>query len=182
MKFTELILRGAHVLELEPYRDSRGFFARTWCRREFAEQGLESRLVQCNLSYNRERGVLRGMHFQAPPREEVKLVRCVRGAIHDVIVDVRPESSTFGEHAAVELTAENRRALYVPRGFAHGFQALENDTEVWYQMSEFHSPEHARGYRFDDPAFAIEWPVDPPIVKERDRNWPDFDPEAVPCR
>lgn len=179
MRFEELELVGAYLVGLEPHRDERGFFARTWCRKEFGAQGLETRLAQSSLSYNRERGVLRGMHFQVPPRAEVKVVRCVRGAIHDVIVDLRSASPTFGEHAAVTLSAEDRRALYVPEGFAHGFQALADDTEVWYQISEFHSPEHARGYRFDDPAFGIEWPVDPPLVKEKDLAWPPFDPDGV---
>ena len=176
MRFEELGLSGAYVVDLEPHRDERGFFARTWCRREFAEHGLAADLVQCNLSHNRRRGILRGLHFQIPPHAEAKVVRCVHGAIHDVVVDLRPGSATFGEHAAVELTGENRRAIYVPEGFAHGFQTLEDDTEVWYQMSEFHSPEHARGYRYDDPAFDIDWPVDPPLVKEKDLDWPPFDP------
>lgn len=177
MIFTELDLPGAYVIDLEPHRDERGFFARTWCRREFWDHGLETRIAQCNLSYNRRRGTLRGMHYQAPPHGEAKLVRCVRGALLDVIVDLRPESDTYGSHEAVELSAENRRALYVPRGFAHGFQALEDDTEILYQMSEFHAPEHARGYRYDDPAFGIEWPVEPPVVKDRDLEWPAFDPD-----
>lgn len=176
MRFEALRLEGAHVVVLEPHLDERGFFARTWCRREFEERGLEARLVQCNLSLNRRRGIVRGMHLQVPPRAEAKVVRCLQGAIHDVIVDLRTNSPTFGEHAAVRLTAENRRALYVPEGFAHGFQALEDDTEVWYQMSEFHSPEQARGFRFDDPAFGIEWPIDPPLLKDRDLAWPAFDP------
>lgn len=179
MIFTELDLPGAHLVELEPHRDQRGFFARTFCRREFGERGLETRVAQCSLSHNRKRGILRGMHYQASPRQEVKLVRCVRGALHNVIVDLRPDSPTFTEHVAIELTARNRQALYVPEGFAHGFQALEDDTDVHYQISAFHSPEHVRGYRFDDPAFGIDWPVDPPLVKEKDLRWPDFDPEAV---
>ncbi len=177
MKFTELELPGAHLIELEPHRDDRGFFARTWCRREFEEAGLETRVAQTSLSYSERRGTLRGMHFQAPPRQEVKLVRCVRGALHDVIVDLRPDSPTLGEHLAVELAADGRRTLYVPEGFAHGFQTLEDDTEVHYQMSEFYSPDHSRGYRPDDPAFGIEWPVEPAIVKDRDLEWPDFDPD-----
>jgi len=175
--FRELELPGAHLIELEPHRDDRGFFARTWCRREFEEAGLETRVAQCNLSYNERRGTLRGMHFQAPPREEVKLVRCVRGALYDVIVDLRTESPTFGEHAAVKLDADRRRTLYVPEGVAHGFQTLEDDTEVHYQMSEFYAPNHGRGYRPDDPAFGIDWPVEPAIVKDRDLEWPDFDPD-----
>lgn len=179
MIFERLALPDARVIELEPHHDDRGFFARVWCRRELEQEGLEAAVAQCSLSYNRRRGTLRGMHFQAPPREEVKIVRCVRGALHDVIIDLRPGSPTFTRHVAVELTADNRRALYVPKGFAHGFQTLEDGTEVFYQMSEFHSPDHARGLRFDDPAFDIEWPVPDPIVKERDRNWPDFDPDVV---
>jgi dTDP-4-dehydrorhamnose 3,5-epimerase len=179
MIFRRLAVPDARVIELEPHRDERGFFARTWCRREFREEGLETTVAQCSLSYNRRRGTLRGMHFQAPPHGEVKIVRCVRGAIHDVIIDLRPGSPTFTRHVAVELTADNRHALYVPKGFAHGFQTLEDDTEVLYRMSEFYAPDHARGVRFDDPAFAIEWPVSAPIVKERDRSWPDFDPDEV---
>lgn len=182
MIFTELDLPGAHVVDLEPHRDERGFFARAFCVREFGEHGLETRVVQCNLSHNRQRGTLRGMHFQAPPMQEAKLVRCVRGSLHDVIVDLRPESRAFGRHAAVELTEENRKALYVPPGFAHGFQTLEDETEIFYQMSEFYSPEHARGYRYDDPAFGISWPIEPPILKDRDREWPDFDPAALGVR
>lgn len=177
MIFHELELSGAHLIELEPHRDERGFFARTWCRREFEQAGLETRVAQRSLSYSERRGTLRGMHFQAPPRQEVKLIRCVRGALHDVIVDLRPGSATLGEHLAVELTADGRRALYVPEGFAHGFQTLQDDTEVHYQMSEFYAPEHARGYRPDDPSFGIDWPVAPAIVKDRDRQWPDFDPD-----
>lgn len=179
MRFTELELPGAHLIELEPHRDVRGFFARAWCRREFEEAGLETDVVQCSISGNAERGTLRGLHYQAPPRGEVKIVRCFRGALRDVIVDLRPDSPTFTEHLGLDLTADNRRALYVPEGFAHGFQTLADDTEVFYQMSEFHSPEHARGFRFDDPAFGIEWPVHPPIVKKKDRAWPDFDPDEV---
>ena len=177
MRFTELELPGAYLVHLEPHRDERGFFARTWCRREFEEQGLETRVAQRSLSYSKQKGTLRGMHFQAPPRQEVKLVRCARGALHDVIIDLRRESPAFGEHLAVTLDAERRRTLYVPEGFAHGFQTLENGTEVHYQMSEFYSPEHSRGYRPDDPAFDIDWPVEPAIVKDRDLEWPDFDPD-----
>lgn len=176
MIFTELDLPGAHLIELEPHRDDRGFFARTWCRREFESAGLVTDVAQCSLSYSERRGTLRGMHFQAPPHQEVKIIRCVRGAVHDVILDLRQSSPTFGEHRAVRLAADGRRALYVPEGFAHGFQTVEDDTEVYYQMSEFHAPDHARGYRPNDPAFGIEWPVEPAIVKDRDLGWPDFDP------
>lgn len=177
MIFRELELPGAHLIELEPHRDDRGFFARTWCRREFAEAGLETRVAQRSLSHSEARGTLRGMHFQAPPHQEVKLLRCVRGAIFDVIVDLRQDSPTLGEHLSVELDGAGRRALYVPEGFAHGFQTLEDDTEVHYQMSEFYAPDHGRGYRPDDPAFDIDWPVEPAVVKDRDLQWPDFDPE-----
>lgn len=175
MIFAETELPGARIVDLERHEDARGFFARTWCRREFREEGLASEMVQSSLSFTGARGTLRGMHLQMPPCEEAKLVRCVRGAIHDVIIDLRPESPTFTEHLAVELTAENRRALYVPEGFAHGFQTLEDATEVFYQMSEFHSPGHARGVRWNDSAFGIHWPVDDPTLKARDANYPDFD-------
>jgi dTDP-4-dehydrorhamnose 3,5-epimerase len=162
------------ILELERHEDSRGFFARTWCQREFTEHGLDSRLVQCGLSWNRRRGTLRGMHYQAPPHAEVKLIRCTRGAIWDVALDLRPESPSFRRHVGVELSAENHAMLYVPEGVAHGFQTLVDDTEVCYQMSEFYAPESAHGVRFNDPAFAIRWPIPDPIVLERDATYPDF--------
>jgi len=137
--------------------------------------GLEARLVQCNISYNRMKGTLRGMHFQAPPFEEDKLVRCTRGSIYDVIVDLRRNSKTFGRHTGVTLSAENRSMLHIPKGFAHGFLTLENDSEVYYQMSEFYAPKYARGYRWNDPAFGIEWPAEIRIISEKDRSYPDFD-------
>lgn len=171
-------LSGAWLLGVEPHRDDRGLFARIWCRREFGEWGLATDLVQANLSWNARRGTLRGMHYQVPPRAEVKLVRCVRGAIHDVIIDLRPGSPTYRGHFAAELSAENRRALYVPEGFAHGFQALEDGSEVLYHMSEFYSPEHGRGVRWNDPAFGIDWPLPDPIMNERDRTYPDFEPSS----
>jgi dTDP-4-dehydrorhamnose 3,5-epimerase len=178
MIFTQLPLPDARVVELERFEDERGFFARTWCRREFAEEGLADDLVQCSLSFNRRRGTLRGMHLQLPPFREAKLVRCTRGSVLDVIIDLRPDSPTFTRHAAVELTAENRKALYIPEGFAHGFQTLEDDTELFYQMSEFYAPHHAWGVRWNDPAFGVEWPVADPVLKKRDATYPDFDAAA----
>ena len=174
MKFSATRLNGAYLIELDPIRDERGFFARSWCRNEFAEHGLDPDLVQCNISFNKTKGTLRGLHYQAQPHAEAKLVRCTRGAIHDVIVDLRPDSPTFKSWLAVELSADNRYMLYVPAGFAHGFQTLADDTEVFYQMSEYHYPDCARGVRWDDPAFAIAWPVANVIMSERDRSYPRF--------
>jgi dTDP-4-dehydrorhamnose 3,5-epimerase len=178
--FTETALAGAYVIEPERHEDARGFFARVWCAREFAEHGLETDVRQCSISLNAHRGTLRGMHYQVPPHEEVKLVRCTRGAIYDAIIDLRPASPTFLRHIAVELTAENRRMLYIPRGFAHGFQTLEDDTEVFYQMSEFYAPGAGRGVRWNDAAFGIAWPIPSPIMLDRDRCYPDFrQPQGV---
>ncbi len=174
MIFQETKLRGAYIMDPERLEDERGFFARTWCQREFREHGLNPQLVQCNLSYNHKKGTFRGMHYQCAPYEEAKLIRCSRGAIQDVIVDLRPESSTFKEYVAVILSADNRRMLYVPERFAHGFITLEDDTEVFYQMSEFYSAECARGFRWNDPAFAIQLPIEVAVISERDRNYPDF--------
>jgi dTDP-4-dehydrorhamnose 3,5-epimerase len=167
-------LAGVFVIEPERLEDERGFFARSWCAREFERHGLDPRLAQCSISFNRRKGTLRGMHYQAAPHEETKLVRCTMGAIHDVVIDLRPGSTTRGRHFAVELSAANHRMLYVPGGFAHGFQTLVDDTEVHYQMSEPHAPGHARGVRWDDPAFGIEWPDDDRSILERDRRYPDF--------
>ena len=172
MKFIATPLTGAWVIEPEPFHDERGFFARTWCAREFAERGLETAVAQRSISFNERRGTLRGMHYQAAPHEETKLVRCLRGAIHDVIIDLRPESPTFRQHFAVELTEENLLALYVPERFAHGYQTLEDESGVEYQMTEFHHPDAARGVRWDDPAFGIDWPIADPIIKERDASYP----------
>ncbi|HXQ28116.1 MAG TPA: dTDP-4-dehydrorhamnose 3,5-epimerase [Gemmatimonadales bacterium] len=180
MIFHETALPGAYVIEPERREDERGFFARVWCEREFAAHGLETRIAQCSISLTTRRGTLRGMHYQRPPHEEVKIVRCTRGGIHDVIIDLRPDSATFLQHFAVALTAENRGSLYVPRGFAHGFQTLEDDTEVSYQISAFYVPDAARGVRWDDPAFGIAWPIADPILLDRDRSYPDFRrPELV---
>jgi dTDP-4-dehydrorhamnose 3,5-epimerase len=172
--FLPTAVPGAFVVEPERREDARGFFARTWCAREFEAHGLDPRLVQCSVSFSKRRGTLRGMHYQAPPFAEAKLVRCTMGAIHDVVIDLRPASPAYRQHMAVTLTAESRRMLYVPEGCAHGFQTLADDTEVFYQMSAVHSPDHARGVRWDDPAFAIAWPADDRIMNERDRSYPDF--------
>ena len=174
MIFSASTLEGAFVIALDRKEDARGYFARTFCVEEFEAHGLNPRVVQCNMSFNRRKGTLRGMHWQVQPRAEAKLVRVTRGAIHDVIVDLRPESPTRLQHFAVDLTAENGRMLYIPEGFAHGFQTLAENTEVFYQMSEFYAPEHARGARWNDEAFGIEWPLPDPIMSERDQAWPDF--------
>lgn len=174
MKFRPTTLPGAFVIELEPRRDPRGLFARTWCRRELAQQGLETAVEQCSLSFNPRAGTLRGMHYQAPPHGEVKIVRCTRGALYDVIVDLRPSSPAFRRWFGVELSADNRRMLYIPEGVAHGFLTLVPDTEVSYQMSRVHVPEAARGVRWNDPAFAIDWPAPVECLSERDRSYPDF--------
>lgn len=179
MRFVATALPGAFVVEQERFEDERGWFARTWCRREFEAMGLATDLVQCNVSSNRRRGTLRGMHWQAEPHSEAKLVRCTRGSLLDVIIDLRPGSTAYLRHAAVELTAASGRALYVPAGFAHGFVTLEDDTEVFYQMSQFHEPTAARGVRWNDPAFAIDWPVADPILHPRDASYPDFLPPAA---
>jgi len=174
LTFTETKLPGAFVIEPEMHEDDRGFFARTFCRREFEARGLNPQVVQCNVSFNKRKGSLRGMHFQASPYSEAKLVRCTAGSIYDVIIDLRPSSSAFRKHFGIELSARNRKMLYIPEEFAHGFQTLEDDTEVFYQMSQYYSPEHSRGVRWDDPAFGISWPPGERIIIERDRTYPDF--------
>ena len=176
MKFTATDLPGAYLIDLEPIADERGFFARTWCREEFAEHGLNAAVAQCNVSFNRQQGTLRGMHFQVAPYEEAKLVRCTMGAIFDVIVDLRPESPTYTQHLGVELTSGNRRALFVPEGCAHGFQTLVDDSEVFYQMSRSYVAGAACGVRWDDPTLDIAWPEHERIISERDQQWPDFNP------
>jgi len=176
MIFTETRLKGACIIELEKIEDERGFFARSWCQREFAERRLNSNLSQCNISFNRHKGILRGMHYQSAPHEEAKIIRCTRGALYDVIIDLRPTSKTFKEWAGVELSAANRTMLFVPEGFAHGFLTLRNNTEVFYQMSEFYVPEAACGVRYDDPAFNINWPDEIITISDRDRSYPDFKP------
>ena len=179
MIFTPTPLAGAFVIEPEPLEDARGLFARTWCRRELEARGLETAIAQCSTSFNKRKGTLRGMHYQLPPFAETKLVRCTRGSMFDVIIDLRSESPTFTRHFAVVLTADDRKTMYVPIGFAHGFQTLEDDTEVLYQISEFYSPEHSHGVRWDDPVFQIPWPPDDRTISERDRSYPDFRPRQL---
>jgi dTDP-4-dehydrorhamnose 3,5-epimerase len=174
MRFRSTTVEGVWVIEPERHEDERGFFARTWDRQAFAEHGLSVRVEQASVSFTRHRGTLRGMHFQLPPHEEAKLVRCTAGSIFDVAVDLRMSSPTFRSWTGVELSAENRLALYVPEGCAHGFLTLTDDVEVAYQISEPHAPDAARGVRYDDPAFAIEWPGEVALVNERDRTYPDF--------
>lgn len=176
MIFHETELNGAFIVDLERKQDDRGYFARSWCQREFEAIGLDARLVQCSISHNLRRGTLRGMHYQLAPFEETKLVACPRGAVYDVIVDIRPASPTFKRWLAVELNEENGRSIYVPAGIAHGFQTLRDDSLVSYQMSDFFQPEMARGVRYDDPVLAIEWPISDPIVSKRDRELPSLCP------
>ena len=172
MIFRAAPLSGAFVIDLEQRTDSRGFFARTWCAREFAEHGLKPDVVQCNASFNYKAGVLRGMHYQVAPSTEVKLIRCTRGAIYDVIIDMRPDSPTYLQHFGIELSEENRTALYVPEMCAHGYQTLRPDTEVFYQVSEFYAPGKERGIRHDDPAFGIRWPLPVTEISPKDAAWP----------
>jgi dTDP-4-dehydrorhamnose 3,5-epimerase len=182
MRFKETEVWGVVVVEPERHEDERGFFARTWCRQEFAARGLSPDLAQCSISFNKRRGTLRGMHYQAPPHGEVKLVRCTRGALVDVILDPRIGSPTFGKWVAVELTADNRVAVYIPEGCAHGFQTLADDTEVLYQIAGLYHPEAARGIRWDDPAFAVRWPLAPTVLSPKDLAYPDFTPGPAPRR
>ena len=172
MIFTETKLKGAFVIDLERREDSRGFFARAFCQHEFTDHGLKPIIAQANLAHNRQKGTIRGMHFQYPPAAETKLVRCTRGMIFDVVIDLRPSSPTYCQWEAVDLSADNYRALYIPEYCAHGFQTLEDGCEVFYQMYEFYAPEYASGVRWDDPAFGISWPVPEPIISERDRSYP----------
>lgn len=174
MIFTETKLKSAFVIDLEPIEDARGFFACSWSEREFVAHGLCARLLESNISFNRKKGTLRGLHFQSAPFAQTKLVRCTRGTIYDVAVDLRPESETFKQWVAVELSAFNRRQFYIPAGFAHGFQTLEDETEVCYQMSEIYAPESAGGVRWNDPAFGIEWPEAERIIIARDNEYPNF--------
>jgi dTDP-4-dehydrorhamnose 3,5-epimerase len=182
LDFHETQLSGAFVIEIERLADERGFFARTWCRDELRRRGLNGGLAQCSVSFNRQKGTLRGMHYQAAPHEETKVVRCTRGGLCDVIIDLRPDSPTFRQWVGVELTADNHRMLYVPAGFAHGFQTLADETEVFYQISKAHAPGAARGVRWDDPAFGIRWPLPVSSISPRDLAFPSWNPglEAGP--
>jgi len=179
MIFAATQLDDAWLIEVEPREDQRGFFARTWCRQELAAQGLDTEIAQESLSYNRDCGTLRGLHFQRSPHEETKIVRCTRGGIFDVIVDLRPRSPTCLQWQGFELTAENRKALYVPKGFAHGFQTLTDEAEIAYQISAFYAPDSAGGYRYDDPEFGIAWPLPVTAISERDLEWPPFKSNAT---
>lgn len=175
MLFIETKLKGAFVIELEKYSDDRGFFSRAWCQKEFKEQGINSRFVQANIGFSKNSGTIRGIHYQIAPFEEAKLVRCIRGAIFDVVLDLRPELPSFKQWFGVELSDENRKMLYVPEGCAHGYQTLVDNTEVFYQVSQVYSAESERGIRWNDPEFDIEWPIDEDLViSEKDQNWPDF--------
>lgn len=174
MKFIDTRFSGLCLIEPERLADDRGFFARTWCQREFSEHGLNPDLFQCNISFNKRRGTLRGMHHQAAPHAEAKLVRCTAGAIYDVVIDLRPESKTNKQWYAVELTAQNRKMLFIPEGFSHGFMTLADNTEVFYQMSTFYEPTCARGVRYNDPAFGIKWPLAVDVISDKDMQYPDF--------
>ena len=179
MIFTETKLKGAYIIDVKRLDDDRGFFGRSFCQREFEAFGLNTNAVQANVSYNKKKATLRGMHMQLPPYSETKLVRCTRGAICDVIVDLRPESETFKQWIGVELTADNYRMLFVPEGFAHGFITLEDNTDVTYQVTQFYTPGAERGFRWDDPAFGIEWPIQPALISAKDAAAPLFDIAAL---
>ena len=175
MKFTETRLQGAYLIEIEPIQDFRGFFARGFCQKEFLQQGLNFQIVQCNITQNPKRGTLRGLHYQIAPYEEAKLVSCVQGAIYDVVIDLRPTSPTYGHWVGTQLSQEDFMMLYVPKGFAHGYQTLRDGTVVFYRVSEFYQPVSERGIRWDDPAFKITWSEkERPILSEKDRTWADF--------
>lgn len=176
MRFTPTPLPGAYLIDIEPRGDERGFFARAFCRNEFAEHGLETGFVQVNNSLTARQGTLRGMHYQLEPAAEVKLVRCIAGALWDAIIDLRPQSPSFGRWFGAELSAENRRMMYAPRGFAHGFITLSDNVEALYMVSAFYAPERERGIRWNDPRFAIAWPIAPVVLSDKDRDQPDFAP------
>jgi dTDP-4-dehydrorhamnose 3,5-epimerase len=178
MQFSETPLQGAFVIEIKPNNDDRGFFARAYCAKEFEAHGLKPEVCQSNLSFNHKKGTLRGMHYQLPPAAETKLVRCVQGSIYDVIIDLRPNSPTFKHQFGIELSAENRRALYVPEMFAHGYQTLTDGAEVLYQVGEFYTPGCEQGLRYDDPSFDIEWPIEVTVLSEKDGTWPLFAEQA----
>jgi dTDP-4-dehydrorhamnose 3,5-epimerase len=174
MIFIETKLKGAFIIELKPIRDERGFFARSFCQREFKEHGIDTLFVQCNISINRKKGTLRGMHYQIAPYEEAKFIRCSIGAIFDVIIDIRSNSNTYKKWVSVELTDENRKMIYVPKGFAHGFLTLVDNAEVFYQMSEFYTPGYGRGIRWNDPVFGITWPEEVNVISDQDKTYPNF--------
>ncbi|MCF6157490.1 MAG: dTDP-4-dehydrorhamnose 3,5-epimerase [wastewater metagenome] len=175
MVFSETVLKGAYVISLEKREDSRGFFARSFCTHEFENYGLDHRIVQINNTLNVYRGTLRGIHYQLPPKAETKIVRCIKGSLYDVILDLRPHSETFGKWCGIELTDQNRKMVYVPKGFGHAFLTLEDNTEIMYFITEFYAPHLERGIRWNDPKFNVEWPFMPAVVSDRDKNFPDFD-------
>jgi dTDP-4-dehydrorhamnose 3,5-epimerase len=174
MIFTETKLPGAYLIDIKKLKDERGFFARGWCQKEFEDHGLVPHVLQANISYNIRKGTLRGMHYQVAPYAETKLIRCVRGALYDVIIDLRPDSPTYMQWLGVELSAESYKMLYVPEGFAHGFQTLVDNTEATYQVSQFYTPGAEGGLRYNDPAFGIEWPLEVQVISDKDKSWPDF--------
>jgi dTDP-4-dehydrorhamnose 3,5-epimerase len=174
VRFTPTKISGTYIIDIIRLEDNRGFFGRTWCQREFDEHELNSQFVQCNISFNIKCGTIRGMHYQIHPFEEAKLVRCTMGAIYDVIIDLRPHSPTYKNWLAIEMTAESRRALYIPEGTAHGFQTLTDNAEVFYQMSEFHQPDAGRGIRWNDPEFNIDWPINKIVISEKDSGYPNW--------
>ncbi len=176
MKFKPTPLKGAYLIDLKKIEDERGFFGRVFSSSEFEEQALEPAIVQINNSFSAEKGTLRGLHYQLPPREETKLIRCIKGSLYDLILDIRKDSPTFGQSFGATLTAENRTMMYVPKGFAHGFITLEPNTEMLYFVSETYSPEYERGIRWNDPKFSVSWPIEPTVLSERDCQHPDFDP------
>jgi len=176
MRFVEAPIKGVYVIDLEKRGDERGFFARVFCTNEFRRRGLPGSFVQINNSLTGPKGTLRGMHYQLPPKAETKVVRCIRGAFWDVVLDLREGSPTFGQSFGEELTADNRRMMYCPKGFGHGFITLTDDAEAFYLVDEFYAPEHERGVRWNDPKFRIEWPLEPVVISDKDRGWPDFDP------
>jgi dTDP-4-dehydrorhamnose 3,5-epimerase len=179
MIFTETALPGAFIIDLQPHKDSRGFFARAFCQKEFEAHRLKSVIAQANVAFNNVKGTLRGMHFQFPPNAETKVVRCTRGAILDIIVDLRPESATYLQHIAVELTEDNHRALYVPERFAHGYQVLVDKTETSYQVGEFYTPGSEGGLKYDDPRLGLVWPIPVSVISDKDQNWPLLDSQEV---
>ena len=179
MHFTSTTIHNAFLIDLQQMHDDRGFFARSWCKREFEEHGLNSRLVQCNVSFNLRKGTLRGMHYQAKPFEEAKVMQCTKGSVYVAVVDIRANSPTCDRTFGVILSAENRKMLYVPEGCANGYLTLEDNSEIYYQMSEFYSPESYRGFRWDDPRFPIAWPSRPAVISDRDRTYPDFKREGA---
>lgn len=173
MIFRETKLKGAFIIEVEKREDDRGFFARAWCKKEFDEHGLTASMVQSNIAFSKRKGTLRGLHYQGAPYGEVKVVRCTKGSLYDVMVDLRPGSSTYRQWVGVELTSSNHKMMYVPEGFAHGYQTLEDNTEVMYQVSQFYFPAFERGIRYDDPGVGIDWPLIDKIISDKDKGWPD---------